>query len=167
MAFKLDIKVTSKGQIAKGTAPGKFLRAIADALNEGGLYIEQEVAKGTPVNRGHLRGSISHSVKGAGTSWAYGRVFSPLEYAKPVEEGQTPHWPPLNPIVRWAKRKLKLKKKQRYIVATKIALKIFQVGTLPVHMFKKVAKASKTARVLRRIFEKHTKKFVSKMKPKS
>jgi len=67
--------------------------------------VEQAVAVRTPVNIGALRGSLQTTMRGQGVD-LHGIMFSPLEYAVPVERGRRPgKMPPRDAIRYWVIRK--------------------------------------------------------------
>ena len=168
MPVSVTIEVDLKGKIIKGTAFKAFDEASVDAFREGGLFLEGEVARRTPINLGLLRKSISHDVRGSALA-RYGRIFSALEYAKPVEEGQRPHWPPYQPIFQWVVRKKRESglraKRAAFAVMRKIAGEARRRpgGTRPVEMFKKTFKDARAIATLGRIFRSHMAKFVARL----
>lgn len=58
----------------------------------------------TPHAFGTLRSSIQPTVVRS-ASVIVGRVATNSPYAQPVELGSKPHWPPIGPLLLWAKRK--------------------------------------------------------------
>lgn len=50
-------------------------------------------------------------------------------HAEPVEYGSIPHMPPVEPLVRWAQRKLRLKPEEAQKAGWAIAMKIKKEGT--------------------------------------
>lgn len=68
------------------------------------LIMQQEVIRRHDRGvSGVLRGGIQTEIRGRGLD-VTGRVFSPVAYAMPHEEGGRPHWAPLRNIERWAAR---------------------------------------------------------------
>lgn len=68
------------------------------------LILQQEVIRRHDRGvSGTLRGGILTEVRGRGLD-VTGRVFSPVAYAMPHEEGGRAHWAPLRNIERWAAR---------------------------------------------------------------
>lgn len=68
--------------------------------------IEEQVIVRTPVNLGHLRGSIDKTIYGEPPSFR-GEVFTPLLYGIVVERGRRAgaKAPPIAPIMLWVRRK--------------------------------------------------------------
>jgi len=161
MPFEMKVNIAVKGKIIKGTATKAFDEANLAAFKEGGLYLEGQVAKRTPVNLGFLSGSISHDVRGSALA-RYGRVFSALEYARPVEEGQRPHWPPFAPIYQWVIRKKRESGLRAKKAAFAIMHKISRRGVSAVAMFKKTFKDSRAIATLGNIFRRHMNRFIKK-----
>jgi len=58
-------------------------------------------------------------------------VFSDLKYAPFIEFGTRPHFPPLQPILEWVKRKLHVPEKRAKGVAFMVVRKIGRRGTPP------------------------------------
>jgi len=172
----IEIKIDVKGLIAKGTASREFDSALKDAYKEAGLMFEGQVVSRTPVDTGKLRKSIASRV--AGTRGArYGKVFTPLEYGKYVEEGQTPHMPPYWRLRRWVGRRLRvaigiselrgkaiakalawriMRAIEKGVMKTGMALKGF-------HMFEKTFEDRATLSTAARIFEYHIAKLTRKL----
>lgn len=95
------------------------------------------VAEETPVNYGALRASVGKQTIGSPFPFA-GEVFSPLDYASPVEFGRKPgRRPPTEAIEAWVIRKLGYKGKQARSVAFLIARAIGRRGTRGAFMFKR------------------------------
>jgi len=72
--------------------------------------VASEARQRTPVNTGVLRASIATDVT-TGTSLSAairGTVFTGAQapYAPYVEEGTSPHWAPIGPLLLWARRVL-------------------------------------------------------------
>lgn len=91
----------------------------------------------TPIDRGILRSGIQTSVLGVGVD-VVGRVFNPVPYALPVEEGTQPHFPPVDALEGWARRKLG-EEGLGYVIARAISKR----GTKGVFMFKRGLAACK------------------------
>lgn len=77
---------------------------VRKGIEAGVLLLQQDVIKRhTRGGTGTLRGGIQTDVRGHGVDLT-GRVFSPVQYAMPHEEGSRAHWAPLRNIERWAAR---------------------------------------------------------------
>jgi hypothetical protein len=59
----------------------------------------------TPIDRGILRSGMQTSVLGTALE-VTGRVFNPVPYALSVETGTAPHFPPVDALEGWGRRKL-------------------------------------------------------------
>lgn len=68
------------------------------------IMIQGETKEGTPVAFGILRNSILVETRVTANE-ILGVVATAVPYAAPVEEGSRPHFPPLNPLILWVKRK--------------------------------------------------------------
>lgn len=107
-------------------APQIVMEEMAASLNEAMFLLEREIKELIPVGaHGLLRGSVTHKLialaRGQSVS---GKVFSPLNYAVPVELGTKPHFPPLAPLRDWVEKKLGVSKSQSRSVAFLVARKI-------------------------------------------
>lgn len=114
-------------------APQIVMEEMAASLNEAMFLLEREIKELIPVGaHGLLRGSVTHKLialaRGQSVS---GKVFSPLNYAVPVELGTKPHFPPLAPLRDWVEKKLGVSKSQSRSVAFLVARKIAAKGTKP------------------------------------
>lgn len=92
---------------------------LAALMARGEQVAHEEVLKGTEASllilqqdiirrhdrgvSGTLRGGVMTEIRGRGLD-VTGRVFSPVAYAMPHEEGGRAHWAPLRNIERWAAR---------------------------------------------------------------
>jgi HK97 gp10 family phage protein len=75
-------------------------RAAVRALDKAAAKTMELAVKRVPVDRGHLKNSITIDRRGE-----FARaVGSGQPYAKPVEFGSRPHWPPLSALQPWARR---------------------------------------------------------------
>jgi hypothetical protein len=91
----------------------------------------------TPANLGLLRQAWQTRVNAVGTSHeVLGRLFNLLGYALPVETGSRPHWPPIAPLILWAKRKFSLSDKEARATGFLVARKISREGTRAWNMAK-------------------------------
>lgn len=88
---------------------------VHDAMSQAVQLVEERVKQRTPIGAtGALRGSIGSQVEVSETA-IEGRVGTNLGlkggvggmsgYAQAVEFGTKPHWPPLEPLIYWVKRK--------------------------------------------------------------
>lgn len=135
-------------------APQIVLEEIATSMTEALLLLMREIKEIIPVGaHGLLRGSVTHSIvtRIRGVEMA-GKVFSPLNYAVPVELGTKPHFPPLAPLRDWAEKKLGVSKSESRGVAFLIARKIAAKGTPAQRPFE--TGATKNAQQVNAIFER-------------
>lgn len=95
-----------------------------------------EIAGGTPVNIGNLRGSEVTSIRGEPINLT-GNVYTDAVYGWPVEEGRTPGKPPppVDAIEYWVRRKLGIPDTESRQVAYIIARSIGRKGTKGYQMF--------------------------------
>ncbi len=119
--------------------PARFTRAFESAgrelMAEALGLLHRKVTTKTPVNTGQLRSSIGFSSSRLAGNDIEGRIGTNLGYAIPVERGSRPHWPPLEPIEFWVRRKLRPPRKQIRSVAFLVARKISRRGTKAHRMF--------------------------------
>lgn len=100
-----SMQVTKSGQLFReAEAVGVVDEALNKSLTGAAAFLAGQIKLAAPVGvTSALRGSILWSVSSlAGEA----RVFTPLEYALPIERGRKAAWPPLDPILLWVKRKL-------------------------------------------------------------
>jgi hypothetical protein len=64
-------------------------------------------------------------------SVTFGGGTAQVKYAKFVEYGTSPHFPPIDPLKKWAGRRLNLKEKEAERAAWAIAVKMSKEGTEP------------------------------------
>lgn len=120
-----------------GVAPEVINREMLTAVQASLDAFEQAVVVETPVNTGHLRGSINSVVYGSPPDF-FGVVSSPILYASPVEYGRKPgRQPPVDAIAYWVRRKNLVPDDQVESVAYLIARHIGRYGTKGAHMFEK------------------------------
>jgi len=110
----------------------RVLRAKVSALT--GLVRARVVEKAPVGATGALRSSIQEEIEERGDE-VIGYVLTNLDYALPVEFGSRPHFPPIEPLEYWARRKLQLSAAEAENVAWRVARKISQKGTEGHHMF--------------------------------
>lgn len=120
----------------------RFEKAVAEATARTALRIEEDAKRRAPANFGHLRSVIRTRFNEAQTLAEVG-VFEgatagghQVNYAPYVElgtRGQPRKFPPLAPLILWARRKLGDAR-----LAWPVALKIYQRGT-PAQPFLKPA----------------------------
>jgi len=75
-------------------------KGIARALKKSAKAVEAEVKPLTPVNLGRLKRNIRSTA-----TKTEAKVGTNVHYAPYVEFGTRPHWPPLEPILRWVTQK--------------------------------------------------------------
>lgn len=112
----------------KDAFEGEFVPAMNGATN----LIRSEIVEFTPHFLGNLRNSIHTRKASVSGGVIVGKVSTPSPYALPVEDGSRPHWPPLEPLKLWAKRKLGDES-----LAFLIQRKIARSGTKAHRMFQK------------------------------
>ena len=141
MTFRLDIDASEVADLAATwrQAPEILLDEMARAALEASLLLEREVKEGTPVGvhgeGGGLKGSIHADQPAVLADQVIGIVGTSIAYAIPVELGTRPHFPPVQPIVDWARVKLGLDPEEAERVGFAIARKIARRGTQGAFMF--------------------------------
>lgn len=92
-----------------------------DAVNEFAINVQAQakrnITDAPAVDTGRLRASVK--IESYSDGFAK-RVGSDLKYARPVEQGSKPHFPPLEPIKQWARRR-GLPESAAYPIALKIS----------------------------------------------
>lgn len=99
-----EIKVDSYRQAAAGVrkTAKRFGRNVRMAAYGAARQTVPQVRKNMPVAFGELRKSV-HAERGKAKAKTAARVVADAPHAAPVETGSRPHWPPLEPLVRWVK----------------------------------------------------------------
>lgn len=115
-----EVRITVEGaeHIVRMTVPENLMGpGLRDALTRSVIDIENGAKRAAPVDRGRLRGAITHQVDDAPLPmWAKAGVIGGVsgggghervgEYAFAMEYGRPPgSMPPLEPIAAWARRK--------------------------------------------------------------
>lgn len=164
-SFSMQVDGIDRLEEALVEAPQITEKVLRGAMTEAVIVTQREVVDRTPVAWGNLHGSIAHQVQVAG-GVVEGIVGTNATYALWVEDDTKPHWPPLEPLIAWVRKKglsgvysLKTKRRlgnkdvqaeQDRGIAWGIALKIHAQGTKGVHMFRDGLEAAKPA--IQRIF---------------
>lgn len=107
-------------EFVKGPATN-FIRSVA-------FEVLGHAQQNAPSNFGRLRNSLTVDLKSR-TGEVSATVGSNLQYAKPIEYGSRPHFPPLAPIELWVRRKLRVPANRVRSVAFLVARKIARHGT--------------------------------------
>lgn len=153
---------------------------VHDAMSEAVQQIEATAKDNLLANGsvafGHLRASIASDVQVSETA-IEGRVGTNLIYARPVEFGTKPHWPPLQPLVEWVRIKRlagsysvktrqrlgskALQQQQNIAVARAVQVKIARRGTKARPFFFPAIEAKKdeVLRLIERGVEQMVRKF--------
>jgi len=101
---------------------------INKGMNRSVQRVLTDVKKGTPVDTGRLRSSMTGVVEGRGSE-IRGIVGTNVSYAPYSEYGTRPHWPPLAALEVWARR--------HGTTAFVVARGIARHGTKAYEMFRK------------------------------
>lgn len=70
-----------------------------DFIKKSALTIERKAKETAPVDTGRYRASIQSEVKGL-----QGIIYSDVSYARFIEYGTRPHWPPVGALTPWYSR---------------------------------------------------------------
>lgn len=106
------------------------------------LHLQREVAERTPTAYGTLRQSVFAEQR-IEPDGVLGIVGSAIQYAPYVELGTRPHFPPIEPLKDWVRKKFALAEEEQVEAAAwSIARKIAARGTLAVGMFHLAASAN-------------------------
>lgn len=139
MAEAIRFKVTHNfheiGKLSE-KYPAESLRARRAKVLEAILLLERNIKRSTPEGAGpiHLRDTIHEQMFQWGKK-VIGQVGTPAYYAKPLEYGQRPHFPPVKRIQFWVEGKFHLSGKEARNMAWAVARKIEDVGAEGKHMF--------------------------------
>jgi hypothetical protein len=134
-ALVLDTSEAQSYAQALRAAPEIAMQELGASLEEAAMLYTREVKEATPVGvTGLLRGSVD-SVRDDAPYDPRIKVFSPLNYAAPVELGTRPHYPPLEPLQDWVRKRLVVAEEEVEGVARAIQRKIGARGTQPRGMF--------------------------------
>lgn len=153
MSFKMDISevVEFANLLDRASIIAQY--HIRQAVTKAGLELQRQIEERTPVNTGKLRSSIAFEVSQKATG-LHGEVFTPVEYAPPVEYGrQHGRMPPVGPLQLWLTRKYGVRGKVAESMAWGMAINMKNWRDIPgKHMFEKGFNAAKPT--IERIFEK-------------
>lgn len=136
-ALKIEIDAHEVVDLAAAwrKAPEMVAEELTRSVLESELLLEREAKEGTPTASGILRGSISAREPRRLADRVIGVVGTSIAYAIPVELGTRPHWPPVQPLIDWARVKLGLPQEEAEDVGFLVARKISVKGTEGAHMF--------------------------------
>lgn len=136
MRYSLDVTPAVGYAEALRKAPEIVGAEMGAAIDEASSLYVREVKDATAVGvTGLLRQSIT-SERRDGSGEISAAVFSPLNYAAAVELGTKPHYPPIEPLQDWVRKKLDVsEEKDVEHVARMIQLKIGRQGTKGQNMF--------------------------------
>ncbi len=138
---RIELDTTAMKEYARflKQAPRIAHEELEAGLEESLALLERETKEATPTGaHGLLRGSVTHALMGeaiADGRGVAGKVYSPLNYALPVELGTKPHFPPIAPLRDWVEKKLGVPEHESASVAFLIARKIAAKGTKGAKMF--------------------------------
>lgn len=120
--MRVSTRVTRNADTASAasTAADEFMMDAATV----GFDRSQEIVADEATDTGQLlqSGFPPERLRDGSVQWGYS-----AGYARPVDEGQSPHWPPIKPLLGWARRVLG-DESAAYPVQAKIA----EEGTDPV-----------------------------------
>ena len=101
---KSEFKFTNLDAWSRKLRDPKLLGVpLRQALLRSAIFGRGQTAERTPVDTGRLRNSMNTEVDSAPIpKWA--EIGSDLTYARAVEDGSSPHFPPLSALQPWAVR---------------------------------------------------------------
>lgn len=125
------IEIVGGEELRRAMRDPEFVRGPAtDFVRKAALEIQARAVERAPSNFGRLRNSITVDVRSRPFSGdVTGSVGSNLTYAKPVEFGSRPHWPPVAPLALWVRRKIRPPASEVRSIAFLIARAISRRGT--------------------------------------
>ncbi|MFO1322220.1 MAG: HK97 gp10 family phage protein [Burkholderiales bacterium] len=136
MKYTLDVTPAVHYAETLRRAPDVVRSEIGAGIDEASSLLVREVKDTTPVGVTEaLRASIISERRDSGPD-VQAAVFSPLNYAAAVELGTRPHYPPIEPLQDWVRKKLDVTDEDDVRrVARLIMWKIGRKGTKPLNMF--------------------------------
>lgn len=135
---RIDLQGWAELDAAWRQAPDMVRRELTAAMYEAEALLEREVKDLTPVGvggGGGLRGSIAAQEPEVLSDQVIGVVGTAMAHAVPVELGTKPHFPPVEALEEWVRRKLGVDEKRVRNVAFLVARKIAARGTPAFGMF--------------------------------
>ncbi len=136
MKIQIDLQGWNELEAAWQRAPDIVREELTAATWEAELLFEGEVKDLTPTGATDLlRASIAAQPPQALADQVIGVVGTALDYALPVELGSKPHFPPVEALEDWVKKRLGVPDKDAHRVAFLVARKIAAHGTPAVGMF--------------------------------
>jgi len=136
---------------AKTLNPQAATAAMKKGMSKGVKVIANQVKAETPVDTGRLRASVTDEVREMGDE-IVGVVGSNVDYARYVEEGTAPHWPPVAALEKWGNR--------HGIPAFLVARAIAKNGTKAHRMFGRVLESPFIAGVVQRYVGEELRKAI-------
>ncbi|MCK5609013.1 hypothetical protein KAR91_44475 [Candidatus Pacearchaeota archaeon] len=121
------VKVDPKLLKIKLVSP--VLEILADAILEKAseFIVQNDISDTGDL----LKSGASKQISDDEVSVTFGGGPVQVSYAVYIEYGTSPHMPPVEPLKKWAKRKLRLNEKKAQSAAWAIAVKIKKEGTEP------------------------------------
>lgn len=113
---------------------GAIIRGLRSAAARGVSEVIQAIHTSSPyppIDTGGLARSVEHSDLPRG-----GRIAVDAPHAAVMENGARPFWPPLDPLIDWAKRKFGVDDHDAEVIAEGVQRKIAMFGIEPRHYFR-------------------------------
>lgn len=130
MNVSIDLQGWAELEAAWQKAPEIVREELTSAMDEATSLLEGEAKDLTPVGAmGLLRQSILAQEPRVLADQVIGVVGTALDYAVPVELGTKPHFPPVEALEDWVRRRLGVAEKDARRVAFLVARKIAAHGT--------------------------------------
>jgi HK97 gp10 family phage protein len=101
--MKIHVQVHGIPELTRKLAPAQLAGPQRRFLDRASIALQNQARGLAPVDTGRLRNSIGREID-RGIPPRYARVGTNTFYAPFVHEGTRPHWPPIAPLRRWAKR---------------------------------------------------------------
>lgn len=145
MAREFDIKVSWKVRSNEREVVERTERALRNALGDMGDFLEEQA-----VDNIHAMG-IDDTGFLAGSSFVDKSELNRVtvgfaaEYAPYIDGGTQPHFPPVEPLILWARRKLRLSQQEAVRAGWSIARRIASRGTDPKPFFRNAVDSTKAA----------------------
>lgn len=137
--IEIDTELAQRYAQALTQAPEIAMEELGRGLEECGLLYVREIQEAAMRPDFKFSGTFAQSIameREDSPLDARVKVFSPLNYAAPLELGSRPHWAPIEPLQDWVAGKLGITEPtENFNVARSIQRKIAARGTKPKNVF--------------------------------
>ena len=99
----LSLKLLGVEKLIKKLDSKTVRDPLLDSIKKAAITIQNLVKEASPRDTGTMAQRVTHQLH-SDPGNLYARVYSPVDYTSYVEEGTRPHYPPVEPIIEWARR---------------------------------------------------------------